>query len=97
MERRSRLLDPAEAEFAVRGFDGASLNRIPSNASMSKGQACYYIDDKADLYGASSSAPPARFLALPDFRHAVPGNAEDFWRLVGELFSRVTAVFVADE
>ncbi|ABD54467.1 TetR/AcrR family transcriptional regulator [Jannaschia sp. CCS1] len=49
-EKRDRLLDPAEAEFIDRGYDAASLNRVLSNAGMSKGQAYHYITGKSDLY-----------------------------------------------
>ncbi len=48
-DRRLALLDAAAAEFAVRGYDGASLNRIIAAAGISKGAFYYYFDDKADL------------------------------------------------
>ncbi len=96
-QRQGKLLDPAENEFAERGFDGASLNRILSDASMSKGQAYYYIRDKADLYGAVVERAARRFLAKLDFRYREPTDTEEFWHLVGDLFAGVTAVLVADE
>lgn len=40
----------AAQEFAERGFEGASMNRILELAQMSKGAAYYYFADKADLF-----------------------------------------------
>lgn len=48
--KRQRILEAAALEFAARGFESASLNRIISAAGISKGAAYYYFDDKADLY-----------------------------------------------
>lgn len=49
-EKRERILEAAAKEFAVHGYDAASLNRILEEAGISKGAAYYYFDDKADLY-----------------------------------------------
>lgn len=49
-EKQALLLDPAEREFIEKGFNNASLNNILREAGMSKGQAYYYIENKADLY-----------------------------------------------
>ena len=48
--RRSELLEYAANEFALNGYDGASLNRIIQNTGLSKGSFYYYFDDKADLF-----------------------------------------------
>lgn len=50
VEKKARLLDPAEKEFVLHGYEAASLNRILSTAGMSKGQAYHYISGKPDLY-----------------------------------------------
>ena len=52
LAKRRRILETAALEFATRGFDAASLNRIIRSARISKGAAYYYFDDKADLYTA---------------------------------------------
>jgi AcrR family transcriptional regulator len=52
LAKRRRILETAAVEFATRGFDAASLNRIIRSARISKGAAYYYFDDKADLYTA---------------------------------------------
>ncbi|MBI5544298.1 MAG: TetR/AcrR family transcriptional regulator, partial [Deltaproteobacteria bacterium] len=49
-ERREQVLESAAQEFALHGYDGASLNHILTAAGVSKGAAYYYFDDKADLF-----------------------------------------------
>jgi AcrR family transcriptional regulator len=49
-EKQNRLFDSAAEEFAARGYDGASLNRILERSGMSKSSLYYYFDDKADLF-----------------------------------------------
>lgn len=64
-DKRRRILAVAAEEFAARGFDDASLNRIIDLAGISKGAAYYYFDDKADLFatvireGMEAFRPPA--------------------------------------
>lgn len=48
-QRQSRILHEAASEFAERGYERASLNRIVQRAGVSKGALYYYFDDKADL------------------------------------------------
>ena len=48
--RRSAILDAAAEEFAARGFEAASYNRIIERAGTSKGAMYYYFEDKADLF-----------------------------------------------
>jgi AcrR family transcriptional regulator len=49
-DKRAAILAAAKSEFAERGFDGASYNRIIELAGLSKGAMYYYFDDKLDLY-----------------------------------------------
>lgn len=49
-DRRESLLEAAGDEFAARGYEAASLNRIIEVAGISKGALYYYFDDKADLF-----------------------------------------------
>lgn len=92
--RRARLLDPAEAEFAAHGFAGASLNRILAAAGMSKGQAYYYIRDKADLYGAVIERAFGRLVTELDFTFQPPRDAEAFWAEVERLFREVSVLLL---
>ena len=48
--KRTNILDAATEEFAQRGYEKASLNRIIARCAMSKGAMYYYFSDKADLY-----------------------------------------------
>ncbi|MEZ5998344.1 MAG: TetR/AcrR family transcriptional regulator [Hyphomonas sp.] len=49
-DKQQRLIDSAAHEFAAKGYEGASLNRILEEAGMSKSSLYYYFDDKADLF-----------------------------------------------
>ena len=49
-ERQRALFEAAAEEFAAKGFDGASLNRILERTGMSKSSLYYYFDDKSDLF-----------------------------------------------
>ena len=50
LEKRERLIEVAAHEFALHGFDDASMNRILEAVQMSKGAAYYYFEDKVDLF-----------------------------------------------
>jgi len=50
--KKTLLLKTAMAEFAERGFEGASLNKIIAASSISKGAFYYYFADKLDLFVA---------------------------------------------
>lgn len=49
-ERQQAILHAALDEFSTHGFTGASLNRIITEAGLSKGSMYYYFDSKEDLY-----------------------------------------------
>jgi AcrR family transcriptional regulator len=78
LDTRYRILETAAEEFAARGFDGVSLNRLIERLEMSKGSFYYYFDDKADLF--STVADLAWAIVLPsgnlDFEIF---DAENFW------------------
>lgn len=50
-DSRARLLAAAAAEFARRGFDGASVDRIARAARLNKAMIYYHFKSKAALYG----------------------------------------------
>jgi AcrR family transcriptional regulator len=77
-EKREAVLDAAAKEFALHGYDDASVNRILLAAGFSKGAFYYYFDDKADLAIAVLEREAVRNLELlPD----APSSAspEAFW------------------
>ena len=78
-EKKSNILETAAAEFAANGFEGASLNQIISNATISKGTFYYYFDDKFDLFGAvfRHYFDPKMLLDRDLIMSAE--NPEDFW------------------
>ena len=47
---RDRLLSAAAAEFAARGFDGATVDRIAARARVNKAMIYYHFRSKAGLY-----------------------------------------------
>lgn len=96
-ERQAVMLDPAEAEFAEKGFQGASLNAILTAAGMSKGQAYYYIADKAELYRAVIERALARLSAKAAPATFAPETAEAFWDEIGAIFARISAALSQDE
>jgi len=88
-EKRARLLDPARSEFTRNGYADASLNRILSDAQMSKGQAYYYITGKSDLYLAVCTRDFAPLLDFANKQTERLRSADDYWigleSLVGNL------------
>lgn len=92
-DRRAALLDPAEKEFADKGYAGASLNRILVAAGMSKGQAYYYISDKADLYSAVIERALVRMLGSVVLPPEPPRTAAEFWANVRIFLLQVTELW----
>jgi AcrR family transcriptional regulator len=94
-ERQQVILQAAADEFAERGFEAASYNRIIQRSGVSKGAMYYYFDDKRDLYltvlrdaerRATETIGP-----LADF-----DDAHSFWEALRDLYLRITG-FVANE
>ncbi|ADZ92367.1 TetR/AcrR family transcriptional regulator [Marinomonas mediterranea] len=46
----SRILDAAEVEFGLKGFNGASLQHIAERAGIPKPNVVYYFQSKENLY-----------------------------------------------
>jgi len=93
-ETRRRILETAAVEFAARGFEGTSLNRLLGLLDLSKGSFYYYFDDKADLFNtvadhAWKTILPVEDLDLRDL------DARAFWPtlelLMREARARVRA------
>jgi AcrR family transcriptional regulator len=89
-QRRSQLLRSAAEEFAARGFERASLERVARAAGVSKASLYYYFEDKADVYASILGA--AWEVLLPRGRGPDPGSLDrdDFWpELRREYFALV--------
>ena len=50
MDTKSKILSSAITEFALHGYEAASLNVICRNGGISKGIIYHYFDSKEDLY-----------------------------------------------
>ena len=90
VEKREALLDAAAREFAARGYEDASINRILVAAGFSKGSFYYYFDDKPDLAIAVLEREAARYIELWGQLRKVT-TAEEFWAEISRLMERGTA------
>jgi AcrR family transcriptional regulator len=94
--KRRAILSAAAAEFAEKGFDGASFNRIIETAEISKGAMYYYFADKADVYGAVLGDVLDRVHAeLTEVE--MPADAAGYWLALESGLGRLNATFFADE
>lgn len=78
-EARARLLGIAMQEFAERGFEGASLNNILTEAGISKGAYYYYFEDKEDLFVTSIEGALDEALARLPLPALERLTAAEFW------------------
>ena len=96
-EKKAQLLDPAEKEFASKGFISASLNNILREAGMSKGQAYYYVENKADLYSAVCERAFHRLFKKIETSEFSPQTPEEFWWDIQNFCERLTVALNGDE
>ncbi len=91
-DRQERLFDSAAQEFAERGYEGASLNKILERSGMSKSSLYYYFDDKADLFMSLTERSVAfllREIGGLDLEALTPDN---FWEVLEGRARRVLEV-----
>ena len=93
-EKRKRILNAAAQEFAIHGYETASLNKILEAAGISKGAAYYYFDDKEDLHNTTlhyclQELAAAQPLEVDHF------GRESFWSEVASLYRHQYAHFAA--
>jgi len=62
--KKAQIIRVATEEFAERGYERASLNRILVRSGMSKGSLYYYFADKDDLYRTVLKAYSDRMLQI---------------------------------
>jgi AcrR family transcriptional regulator len=87
-ETQERLFAAAAAEFAERGYEAASINRILAAAEMSKGSLYYYFEDKADLFAAVVERATAGMLAAAGGLALDELTRENYWDRLGQLARR---------
>ena len=94
-ELRNRLLLAAAEEFAVKRFEGASLNRILERAGVSKGRFYYYFTDKAALFGAVLESIFSGF-ADGLSRLGEAGTPHQFWEAMERLVEEGWRAYAED-
>ncbi|HLG60567.1 MAG TPA: TetR/AcrR family transcriptional regulator [Ktedonosporobacter sp.] len=78
-EKRERLMTVAAQEFAAKGFEAASFNRILEEAQIGKSSAYYYFEDKADLFCTVVQYCIDRLQLAPPDEDVSSLTAETFW------------------
>ncbi len=78
-EKQEAILAAAADEFAARGYEATSLNRIIERAGSSKGSLYYYFDDKADLLRTVVERALAQTMAEVEMPKLEELTAETFW------------------
>ena len=95
-EQQQVILRAALDEFAARGFQDASLNRVIEAAGISKGSMYYYFDGKEDLYAYVARAELQRLFArLGSFPVPADGDADDFWARLADYYLRLMTALSA--
>ena len=90
--KRARLMEAAVEEFAERGIESASYNKIIERSGLSKGTVYYYFDNKDSLLLTVLDEICERFhraignLDLPDTK-------EKYWAIAQEYHSRAIRFF----
>ncbi len=77
--RQEAILAAAADEFAERGYEAASLNRILERAGTSKGSFYYYFDDKADLLRTVLRRAVAQTMEEVAYPRPEELTAETYW------------------
>ncbi len=84
-EKQEAILAAAAEEFAERGYEAASLNRIIERAGSSKGSVYYYFDDKADLLRTVVERALERAMEDVHFPTLESFTAENYWERVRSI------------
>jgi AcrR family transcriptional regulator len=82
-------------QFAAKGYEHASYNRIIERAGVSKGAMYYYFDDKEDLYATVVHQVSEQ--VLQEFAQVKPAiSADEFWDELQRLMTRMLAFMRRD-
>ena len=87
-EKQEAILKAAGEEFAEKGYDGASINRIILRSGMSKGSVYYYFEDKADLFATTLQRSTQRIIEEIGWFSLEVLGPEEFWDALLELSHR---------
>ena len=78
-DKQDEILNAAAEEFADKGFERASINRIIEAAGISKGSMYYYFEDKADLFSTTVRVAVEHLLEQSGGIDLEAMTAESFW------------------
>jgi AcrR family transcriptional regulator len=95
-QKQEAILEAAADEFAERGYEAASMNRIVERAGSSKGALYYYFDSKADLLATVVERAVARVLTEVAWPTPEGFTAETYWEQVREVTRRSIQQFDLD-
>jgi AcrR family transcriptional regulator len=87
-EKQEAILQAAGEEFADKGFEGASINRIIKRSGMSKGSVYYYFEDKADLFATTLEQSLLRIRDEIGWFSLEVLGPDEFWGAILELTHR---------
>lgn len=96
-EKQERLLEAAAEEFAERGYQGASINRIIDRSGMSKGSVYYYFEDKADLFSTTFRRSVERIADEAGWPAMEVVPADEYWETLLDLTRRSVAFAMRNE
>jgi len=86
--KQEAILQAAGEEFAEKGFEAASINRIILRSGMSKGSVYYYFEDKADLFATTLEQSIKRIMEEIGWFSLEVLGPEEFWDAILELTHR---------
>ena len=78
-DKQDQIIDAAVEEFADKGYEAASINRIIEQAGISKGSMYYYFEDKADLFDTALRRATERLLEMAGGFDIHELDANNFW------------------
>lgn len=96
-EKQEAILQAAGEEFAEKGFEAASINRIIYRSGMSKGSVYYYFEDKADLFATVLERGAQRIVAEIGWPALEILGADEFWDAILELTRRSVEMVQRDK
>ncbi|MFW6031685.1 MAG: TetR/AcrR family transcriptional regulator [Myxococcota bacterium] len=92
--KQTAILEAALDEFASKGFDAASFNRIVARAGVSKGAIYYYFSDKEDLY---LTVLERALSAMGTIEPPEPARSvDDYWSTIERIYRDVVQVIRRD-
>ncbi len=94
--KRQKLMDSAADEFAAKGFEAASLNRILERSGMSKSSLYYYFDDKADLFSTLVERSMALLFRQVGRFDVEALTKETYWSECEAFYARCLAIADSD-